>query len=113
MRILQQVELLTGLLLTDLQRDGVGSGRHKQGNAIYGWSSAPAFGSQRYVWRIGRTGSQFDLRAGFGPQVPPNAIDARLGLAWRTAGCFFVTASTRTTGRSRPPGALRPRRTAL
>src|SRR5580700_1324836 len=113
MRILQQVELLTGLLLTDLQRDGVGSGRHKQRNAIYGWSSAPAFRTQRYVWRIGWTGSQFDLRAGFGPQVPPNAIDARLCFAWRTAGCLFTSASTRTTWPSRSPGTLGSRRTAL
>src|SRR5580704_1971248 len=113
MRILQQVELLTGLLLTDLQRDGVGSGRHQQGNTIYGWSRAPAFRTQRYVWRIGGTGSQFNLRAGFGPQVPPNAIDARLRLAWRTAGRFFACASTRSTRPSRPPGTFGSRRTAL
>src|SRR5580704_3552239 len=108
MRVFQHVELFGGLLLAHLQPDCVCSGRHKQRNAVHGWSSPPALRTQRHVWRIGRRSSQFDLRAWLRSQIPPNAIDARLRFAWRTAATFLAstTTSTRTSSPSRSSSAL-------
>src|ERR1700693_3056107 len=115
MRILQHVELLSGLLIAHLKRDRVRPGRYKQRNAAHSWSGPPAFPTQRYVWRIGRSSSQFNLRAWLTSQVPPQTIDARLRFARRTAATFLAssTTSTRTTRPSRSSGALSSRRTAL
>src|SRR5580700_8763110 len=108
MRILQNVEFLRGLLITHLQCDRVRSGRHEQRYAVHGWSSPPTLRTQRYVWRISRRGSQFDLRARFTSQVPPNPIDPRLRFAWRTAGTFLgsATTSARTTSPSRSSSSV-------
>src|SRR6266436_4622257 len=105
MRILQHVELLSGLLIAHLQCDRVRSGRHKQRNAPHRRSRPPSFRPQRYVWRIGRSGSQLDLRAWLRSQVPPNAIDASLRFAWRTAASFFASSATTSARTTRPSGS--------
>src|ERR1700680_1947723 len=115
MRVFQHVELLAGLLLADFQRDRVRSRWYKQRNAAHRWSSPPALRTQRYVGGIGRSGSQFDFRAGLRSQVPPQTVDARLRFARRTATYFFATTSTstRNTSPSYPPGTFSSWRSAL
>src|SRR6266705_2912049 len=112
MRILEHVELLAELLFADRQRHVVSSRRCQQRNTPYSGSGPPAFRPNGDIRRIERTGSQLDFRAGFEPQVPPDAIDAWFCFA-RPSGRARLSTSARTTGAGGWPSAFRAGRPAL